>query len=186
MSMRIQTTIIFALAAFLMITSTPPTKAGQQPYAGQQNRPVKALSEQVIEGLKTGGGLGMAKTAELNRYPGPLHILELADKINLTDQQRNTVEALYRQMKAEAIPKGIKLIAAEVALEKLFSQGTVTLKNLKETVSKIARLKGELRVVHLKYHLKSKPLLTDQQLKMYTNLRGYSNGAHKKHEYGSH
>ena len=48
------------------------------PYAGQQTRAIKALSPEDLAGLLNGEGRGMAKAAELNGYPGPVHVLELA------------------------------------------------------------------------------------------------------------
>ena len=50
-------------------------------YAGQQSREIKALSDQEVKDLQAGAGMGMAKAAELNRYPGPMHALELADQL---------------------------------------------------------------------------------------------------------
>jgi hypothetical protein len=47
------------------------------PYAGQQARPIKAVSDEDIAALRKGEGMGMAKAAELNGYPGPAHVLSL-------------------------------------------------------------------------------------------------------------
>src|SRR5262249_20157560 len=44
-------------------------------YAGRQTRAIKALSEEDIAPLLNGEGMGMAKAAELNGYPGPKHVL---------------------------------------------------------------------------------------------------------------
>ena len=48
------------------------------PYAGMTTRQVKALSEQQVADLRAGRGMGLALAAELNGYPGPMHVLELA------------------------------------------------------------------------------------------------------------
>ena len=56
-------------------------KHDHTPYAGQQQRAVKALSEQQVADLRAGRGMGLALAAELNGYPGPLHVIELADKL---------------------------------------------------------------------------------------------------------
>jgi hypothetical protein len=42
------------------------------PYAGQQARTIKALSDEDIAALRKGEGMGMAKAAELNGYPARL------------------------------------------------------------------------------------------------------------------
>ena len=44
-------------------------------YAGQEVREIKSLSESDIEELKNGRGWGLAKAAELNGVPGPIHWL---------------------------------------------------------------------------------------------------------------
>ena len=56
-------------------------------YSGMETRRVKALSEEQIADLEGGRGMGLALAAELNGYPGPLHVLELAETLDLTDEQ---------------------------------------------------------------------------------------------------
>src|SRR5215216_2241767 len=55
--------------------------ATASPYAGLQARPLKALSEAQIADLRAGRGMTLALAAELNGYPGPLHVIELADAL---------------------------------------------------------------------------------------------------------
>ncbi len=82
---------------------------GQQPYASLQQRTVKALSDQQMSDLRAGRGMGLALAAELNGYPGPLHVIELADRLQLTSDQRVQVQRLYEAMKAEARPNARSL-----------------------------------------------------------------------------
>src|ERR687892_37699 len=74
-----------------------------QPYAGMQARPVKALSDQQIADLRAGRGMGLALAAELNGYPGPLHVIELADQLDLSGALRQRMRELYDAMKTEAV-----------------------------------------------------------------------------------
>ena len=67
---------------------------------------MKALTEQQVSDLRAGRGMGMAPPAELNGYPGPMHVLELADRLNLSAEQRQRVQQLYDAMKVEAIAVG--------------------------------------------------------------------------------
>ena len=46
--------------------------------------------------------MGLALAAELNGYPGPLHVIELADSLRLTPEQRARMEALHTSMTSEA------------------------------------------------------------------------------------
>src|ERR1051325_5074999 len=78
-----------------------------QPYAGQQEREIKALSADEITGYLAGAGMGYAKAAELNGYPGPMHVLELADQLKLTPEQKGSVRKLMEAHKAEARGIGV-------------------------------------------------------------------------------
>jgi len=60
-----------------------------------QTRPTKALSEQQVDDLRAGRGMGLALAAELNGYPGPSHLLELADKLELSADQRVRIGQLF-------------------------------------------------------------------------------------------
>ena len=94
--MRIQVVV----AAFTLAASTV---FAQSPYSGLQTRSIKALSEQQVADLTAGRGMGLALAAELNGYPGPSHVLELADKLDLSAEQRARVQQLFASMKQEAL-----------------------------------------------------------------------------------
>jgi len=96
------------------------------PYSGQQARTIKALSDEDIAALRKGEGMGMAKAAELNGYPGPVHVLALAGQLGLTKAQRRDVQAIFDRMSAAAKPLGGELIAQEQALDQLFAKGDIT------------------------------------------------------------
>ena len=155
----------------------------QTPYAGMQTRPVKALSEQQVSDLSAGRGMGLALAAELNGYPGPSHVLELADKLELSSDQRGQVQRLFNSMKAEAQPLGLKLIAQETDLDRLFASRAITSDSLKTSTTAIAATQGELREAHLKYHLSTAAILTPGQMQRYAELRGYGSDkpAHRHH-----
>jgi hypothetical protein len=109
------------LLLLMLIVFAPAALAqSQQPYAGLEGRSIKALSEQQIADLRAGRGMGLALAAELNGYPGPMHVLELADALDLSGRQRAKMQELFAAMKAEAIPLGEKLIAQEAELDKAF------------------------------------------------------------------
>ena len=99
-----------AIAALMTMALTGPTLAqhqhNQTPYAGHQQRAVKALSDQQFADLRAGRGMGLALAGELNGYPGPLHVIELADQLNLSPEQRQHIEGLFKDMKSEAIAAG--------------------------------------------------------------------------------
>jgi hypothetical protein len=114
----------------------------ETPYAGMQSRPIKALSDQQIADLGAGRGMGLALAAQLNGYPGPVHVLELADKLELSADQRAQVQGLFDAMKAEALPLGSRLIAQESELDRQFASRTVTPASLKAATETIAATQG--------------------------------------------
>jgi Spy/CpxP family protein refolding chaperone len=177
-------TSIAAMALTLMNIAAAAWAQTHQPYAGLQARPVKALSDQQIADLKAGRGMGLALAAELNGYPGPMHVLELATALGLSDEQRATVAGLFDAMKREAVPLGERLIAAETALDRQFADKTITAASLGEATRGIAALQGELRLAHLKYHLATLELLTPEQAARYATLRGYGGAHHAPGQHG--
>jgi len=150
----------------------------QQPYAGLETRSIKALSAQQIADLRAGRGMGLALAAELNGYPGPMHVLELAAGLGLSDQQRARVHELFAAMKSEAIALGEQLIAQEADLDRQFATRTITPARLKASTDAIGVTQAALRATHLKYHLSTVEVLTPAQVGRYNELRGYT-GAHR-------
>jgi Spy/CpxP family protein refolding chaperone len=155
------------------------------PYAGWHERPIKALSAEQIDDLRSGRGMGLALPAELNGYPGPQHVLDLADELELTAEQRAETEALFEAMRAEAVRLGERIIEREAALDRLFASGEATEAAVRKVAGEIARLQGELRAVHLGAHLTMRDLLTPHQVARYTEIRGYGSTSHG-HGHGGH
>jgi Spy/CpxP family protein refolding chaperone len=155
----------------LVLTSV--VALAQSPYSGMQTRPIKALSEQQVADLKAGRGMGLALAAELNGYPGPVHVLELAEQLDLSLAQRSRVQQLFNSMRQEAMPLGSKLVEQEAELNQQFSARTVTPASLEAATKAIASTQGELRETHLKYHLSTVAVLSHAQMQKYSELRGY-------------
>jgi Spy/CpxP family protein refolding chaperone len=171
---------IWPLIASLALASSVHA---QTPYAGMQSRPIKALSEQQVADLNAGRGMGLALAAELNGYPGPSHVLELADKLELSSDQRASMQRLFDAMKAEAMPLGAKLIEQEAELDRQFAARTVTPESLKASTAAVAATQGILRETHLKYHLSTGSILTPAQMTKYAELRGYGGGHKRLHHH---
>jgi LTXXQ motif family protein len=157
-----------------------------QPYAGLQARAIKALSEQQIADLKAGRGMGLALAAELNGYPGPMHVLEHSNALGLSDAQRTRMQELFAAMKAEAVPLGEQLIAQETRLDRQFGDKTITAVGLTAALQEIGGTQAALRAAHLRHHLLAAELLTPAQLRRYAELRGYAAGNHGQHQNSEH
>ncbi|HET6160528.1 MAG TPA: periplasmic heavy metal sensor [Dongiaceae bacterium] len=151
---------------------------GHSPYAGLEKRSVKALSDQDLADLRAGRGMGLALTAELNGYPGPRHVLDLADQLQLTARQRAKTQGLFNAMKAETIPIGGRIMADEMTLDRLFADHRITPETLHDLTARIGAAQGELRAAHLRYHLSMMKVLSPAQVAHYVALRGYGAGSH--------
>ena len=173
-------TTLLALASSHIVL---PVLAADMPYAGQQARAIKALSDDDIAALRKGEGMGMARAAELNGYPGPAHVIELAAQLGLTDTQRRDVETIFDRMSAAAKPLGGELIAQEQALDQLFARGEITPDRLAAATATIAELQGRLRAVHLAAHLETRALLNADQIARYLQLRGYGASSPPEHHH---
>jgi hypothetical protein len=172
----------FALSLFALVFAVGAAIA-QTPYAGMQTRSIKALSDQQIADLRAGRGMGLALAAELNGYPGPSHLLELADKLSLSDAQRNSARNMFEAMRTETVPIGERLITQEAALDKLFADHAITPEKLSTAIAAIGATQAELRAAHLRYHLSTVAMLEPAQIQQYSALRGYDNGGSQEHHH---
>ena len=164
----------------------PSSLAADAPYAGQQARAIKALSDDDLAALRKGEGMGMAKAAELNGYPGPRHVLDLADELQLTGAQRRDVQAIFDRMSAAAKPLGGELITQEQVLDQLFASRDITPDRLAAATTAIAALQGRLRAVHLSAHLETRAVLNPNQIAHYEQLRGYDDPQAPKQHHQHH
>jgi len=148
------------------------------PYAGQDIREIKSLSTDDIAALREGQGWGLAKSAELNGYPGPLHVLELSDKLDLTPEQKTRIQGIFDKMKRAAQKAGQDYLRAEHAIDQAFANGHATFEMVEKLTHKAAQLRARLRTIHLNAHLETAPLLTHRQSMIYSRARGYNTHAH--------
>ena len=172
------------LFILVVVAIVSPLSAEPSPYAGMASRTIKALSDEQIRQYTEGAGMGFAIAAELNGYPGPKHILELADALKLTAEQRVQVQEIFDRMQRAAVGAGTELVKLEKELDASFREERIDDDSLAKLTSAIAALQGRLREVHLAAHLEARPVLTRHQLHEYARLRGYANGsghAHHKH-----
>lgn len=156
--------------------SHPPAHQAS-PYAGQQTREIKALSPTQTADLLAGKGMELAKAAELNGYPGPVHTLELAAQLELSTGQKQASEALMNRHQAEARDLGAQLVQAERALDQAFASRQIDAARLAAHTESIGRLQALLRKSHLDTHLQQTTLLTPAQITRYAQLRGYAGPA---------
>lgn len=149
-------------------------------YTGEVDRVIKSLSAKDIEDLTLGNGMGLAKAAELNGYPGPKHVLEMQEQLFLEKEQLTSINQIFEDMKSQAQSQGQKLISLEKELNDYFSNTTITNDILETTSKKIAEAKSNLRYIHLSAHIKTTEILSKNQIKKYNQLRGYADNPCEK------
>ncbi len=169
--------IIFSLVLTLLLSHALGQEAS--PYAGEQNRSIKSLSDSEIAALENGAGMGFARLAELNHYPGPRHVLDLESELDLSDDQRAESQALFDEMHDTAVALGEALIQAEQNLDVRFADRSIDEAGLEQALQEIAVLRARLRYVHLEAHLRQRALLSAEQIDRYDELRGYGEGSHR-------
>jgi Spy/CpxP family protein refolding chaperone len=161
------------LPACLLLVACLASAQHSSGYSGHPTREIKALSAEEIRQYQSGAGMSFALAAELNSYPGPMHALELADKLALTEPQRSAVRALMDAHKAEARAIGAKLVESERHLDALFHSANVSEQALRAGVAAAGALRSEYRLSHLETHRRTRALLTPEQVALYDRLRGY-------------
>jgi len=144
------------------------------PYAGQEKRAIKSLSQQEVDALLAGHGASFAKAAELNGYPGPAHVMELARQLRLDQAQQEASGALMAAHKTRAQELGRALVASEKELDRLFAHKSADVEAVDRATQRVGLLQGQLRAEHLKMHLAQTALLTAEQIGLYAVLRGYA------------
>jgi hypothetical protein len=175
----------------LLLVGLITTALAQQPLVSavreEQGAGVRGLTPQEIADLREGRGMGLARAAELNGYPGPRHVLEAAEsgQMHLMPDQHAAVKRLFDRMTAEATRLGDEILREERALEAAFRSGPVSEADLRARVARIAWLQGELRLVHLRTHLETRALLDEHQVRRYNELRGHTAGepGHLQHRH---
>ena len=173
--MKTNVTILFLILMLIpMSIFSAADHSHQSKYAGEEKREIKSLSATDIEELKSGKGWGLAKAAELNGVPGPVHLLEMKEEIDLSANQIRAIEDIYKKMKQEAISLGLELIELERELNNHFVNRTITDELLRQILQGIAQVQRQLRYVHLSAHLNTPDILKSEQITLYNKLRGYS------------
>ncbi len=163
MQQRLPFVLLVLAAAFPSLS-----EAQESPYAGLEQRPIKALSQKEIAGFTEGAGMSLALPAELNGYPGPRHVLDEAEALGLSEDQREAISTIFDTMQSQAIAVGLQYISAEQRLDSLFAAES---------------LKARLRVIHLSAHLETTALMDREQISQYQRLRGYEGATH---DHGEH
>lgn len=162
MSARVYTLLVGGL--LLAGCSSTPEKP-----AGNESRTLAAAE---VEGLLQGRGMGMAAVAEMNGYPGPAHVLELKEELQLTPDQRFATSRLLGLMQGQVRALGQRIVEAEQQLDAAMSEGRLSREQVRQHIQNIASLRSQLRYTHIDAHLQQQKILKPEQIARYYELRG--------------
>ena len=143
------------------------------PYAHARSAEVSSLTPDEVRELQNGEGMGLARAAELNRFPGPRHLLDLRLELDLDHAQIERIEAIHKKMRTRAIAKGKDILKAEFHLANLFASGQPAAAEVKRITEHLGIMRGQLRAIHLIAHIESTRELRSGQIEGYDRLRGY-------------
>ena len=162
-------------SAFAILTTSLLAQHAHKhsPYAHTQSAEVPSLTPEEVRELRLGEGMGLARAAELNHFPGPKHLLDLASDLGLSDEQILRIEEIHRTMKSLAVSKGKEILRQELHLSHLFASGNPSAAKITNATEHLGILRGQLQAIHLLAHLESALELTGEQIDGYDRLRGY-------------
>ena len=175
MSRPVTIALSFALAAGLAGVAFAQGSAHHGPSGAPGGPPHHALAQTCDgafeENVRDGRGFGMAFVADQQGYPGPLHVLELKDRLRLSSDQEAKAQALLAAMFAASRPKSARLLNAEARLRQLFAAGRPDEAAVRTAVGEVEMARADVRLVHLMFHLEMRDALTDEQRRVYQEAR---------------
>jgi hypothetical protein len=174
--------LVAVLFSFVVVgTSCSPTTPDQDEAAraaahaaeaAREGTGIPALSEAQAASYLDGEAMWLANVAELNHYPSPRRVLELAEALELEEGQRRATTMLHEETRREAIRLGGELVALEQRLNRIFAWNQATADNIAKLVLDIGTLKAQFRLTHLVASIRQKPLLMEEQVRRYDELQG--------------
>jgi Spy/CpxP family protein refolding chaperone len=167
---RVVLTMVVTVVGLLGTTSSASWGQHDHGHPGG-HKAAEACSAEFDKVVGDGRGFGMAFAADQNGYPGPMHVLELKDRLKLTPDQEAKMQALMHAMFSESKPKSAQLLEAEAKLRRLFADRAADDAAVRAAVGEVERARSQVRLVHLLTHLKTRDLLTEDQRRLYHEAR---------------
>jgi uncharacterized protein (DUF305 family) len=139
---------------------------------------IRALSATEIQLIRSGEGAGLARAAAMNGLPGPRHVLDAADNLELTSEQAAQIQRIYESMHAAAVEVRAAYLNAQEAFEIELRSSQVTTQTLPGRLSDVDRQRTELARVHLQADLETAALLPREQRESVRSVTGMSVASH--------
>ncbi len=165
--------VVVAIAAATATSALAQSERGHQHPGGdaQAHQRVEACQREFDRVVADGRGFGLAFPADQNDYPGPLHVLELKDRLRLTPEPETRMRVLFEAMLADARARAARLAAAEARLRQIFAERAADDAAVRTAVAEAETARAEVRLAHLLKHLRTRDVLTEAQRQAYHQLR---------------
>ncbi len=135
---------------------------------------IQALSKDEIRGYKEGRAMRFGRAAEKNHNPSPYFLLKYRSELALFDEQLVPAKAILDRERSQASSLGKDLLAGQAKLEALLDNVNGSRDDeVAALVREIARIQGEIRLVHLQADVAAKKLLNSDQQVQYDSIRSY-------------
>ena len=109
--------------------------------------------------------------AETFGHPNPERVLELKEKLALTAEQKEQLQILAKFTRSQAALFGKKIVGEELLLDDFFRKGTTDYAALANRIESIGNWYWRRRLTFLEAYFKTRTVLSDEQLKIYRELR---------------
>jgi hypothetical protein len=158
-------------AATAATLSEPGSQRAAEPtIAGE----IQGLSKDEIRGYKEGRAMRFGRAAEKNHNPSPYFLLKYRSELGLFDEQTVPAKAILDRERAIASRLGKDLLENQGKLEQLLNNPAGSHDDeVAALVREIARIQGEIRLVHLQSDVAAKKLLSSEQQVQYDAIRSY-------------
>ncbi len=166
--------VMLGVVVGIAVTAAAAAASAQHGHGGagaEGHQMAQACATEFEKVVGEGRGFGLAFAADQNGYPGPMHVLELRDRLKLTADQEAKARDLMHAMFAESRPKSARLLEAEARLRRLFAERAADEAAVRAAVAEVERARSEVRLVHLLAHLKTRDLLSEDQRRLYHEAR---------------
>lgn len=127
-----------------------------------KKEPVMPAEDQ--EALLQGAPQDLARVASLNGFPSPDQVLARSTQVSLSARQLADISSLRDKLRRKAARLGEQIVKTEKKLEQDFKRQPVPTREVSRRVVAIAKLRGQIRLLHLRGHLAVAKMLTSEQL----------------------
>mgnify|MGYP001148763959 CR=1 FL=1 len=162
---------VAVLMVFVASSAFAPETTGEKESAPPPSPPAMGGGEMMspmrpmMQGMMGGGMMCPMMQKMMGRMPmmGGPNIMDFAEKLKLTDEQKDKIKAILVAHMKDMINKRAELETAEIDLKELMDKEEPDLNTLERQIQKIAMLEATMKLSQIKTMLDAKAILTPEQ-----------------------